>query len=89
MSGADTALKEVIQTDKILGFSFISNLDVFDLSHVSLSEHKCQDPRCASGFFCCWSINILGGCSNLLRQLKTKTQWKDSNHQILAYCQLL
>ena len=50
MSGADTASKEVIQTDKILVFSFISNLDVFDLSHVSLSEHKCQDPRCASVF---------------------------------------
>ena len=51
MSGAGTALKEVSQTDKILVFSFISNLDVFDLSHVSLSEHKCQDPRCASVFF--------------------------------------
>ena len=43
-------LKEVSQTDKIVGFPFISNSDVFDLSYESLSELRCQDPRCASDF---------------------------------------
>ena len=38
------------QTDEIVVFSFISNSDVFDLSHVSLSELRCQDPRYASDF---------------------------------------
>ena len=38
------------QTDEIVVFSFILNSDVFDLSHVSLSELRCQDPRYASDF---------------------------------------
>ena len=40
-------------------------------------------------FYCCYSsINIQGGCSNVLRKLKAESQWKDSNPQILSYCQL-
>ena len=38
------------QTDEIVMFPFISNSDVFDLSHVSLSVLRCQDPRYASDF---------------------------------------
>ena len=41
-------MKDVSQTDKIVVFPFISNSDVFDISHVSLSEHRCQDRRYAS-----------------------------------------
>ena len=62
-------------------FPFISNLDVFDLSRVSLLEHRFQDSRYASVFFYCHS--------NVLRQLKTESQWKDSNPQILTYYELL
>ena len=43
-------LKEVSQVDEIAVFSFVSNSDVFDLSHVSLSGLKCQHPRYASDF---------------------------------------
>ena len=70
---------------------FIWNSDVSDASHVSFSEHRCKDARCVF-VFCCYSpisINIQGGCSNVLRQIKTESQWKNSNPQILAYCQLL
>ena len=41
-------LKEVSQTDKIVVFPFISNSGMFDLSYVSLSENRFQDPRYAS-----------------------------------------
>ena len=43
-------LKEVSQVDEIAVFTFISNSDVFDLSHVSLSELRCQHPRYAFDF---------------------------------------
>ena len=43
-------LKEVSQVDEIAVFPFVSNSDVFDLSHVSLSELRCQHPRYASDF---------------------------------------
>ena len=43
-------LKEVSQVDEIAVFPFVSNSDVFDLSHVSLSELRCQRPRYASHF---------------------------------------
>ena len=43
-------LKEVSQTDEIAEFLFISNFDVFDLSHASLSELGCQGPRYGSDF---------------------------------------
>ena len=43
-------LKEVSQVDENAVFPFVSNSDVFDLSHVSLSELKCQHPRYASDF---------------------------------------
>ena len=41
---------------------------------------------------CCYSSinkNKQVGCSNVLRHLKTESQWKDLNLQILDYCQLL
>ena len=41
---------------------------------------------------CCYSSinkNKQGGYSDVLCQLKTEYQWKDSNPQILANCQLL
>ena len=41
-------MKEVSQTDETVEFPFISNSGEFDLSHVSLSEHRFQDPRYAS-----------------------------------------
>ena len=67
----------VSQTDEIAVFPFIWNSDVFDLSHVSLSEPRYQDPRHAS-FYCCYYLinkNLQGKCSNVLRQLKTESQW--------------
>ena len=41
-------LKEVSQTDEIVVFPFISSSGMFDLSYVSLSENRFQDPRYAS-----------------------------------------
>ena len=46
-------LKEVSQTVEIVVFPFISNSEVFGLSHVSLSELRCLDTR--SPIFCCYS----------------------------------
>ena len=43
-------LKEVSHVDEIAVFPFVSNSDLFDLSHVSLSELRCQHPRYASDF---------------------------------------
>ena len=43
-------LKQVSQVDEIAVFSFVSNSDVFDLSHVSLSELRCEHPRYPSDF---------------------------------------
>ena len=43
-------LREVSQVDENAVFPFASNSDVFDLSHVSLSELRCQHPRYASYF---------------------------------------
>ena len=43
-------LKEVSQVDETAVFPFVSNSHMFDLSHVSLSELRCQDPRYASDF---------------------------------------
>ena len=84
-------LKEVSQVDETAVFPFVSNSDVFDLPHVSLSELRCQHPRHASDFMLLLIIdkNKQGSCSNVLRQLKTESQWKYSNPQILDDCQLL
>ena len=51
-------LKEVSHVDEIAVFPFVSNSDVFDLSHVSLSELRCQHPRYASDFML--KINRVG-----------------------------
>ena len=39
-------LKEVSQTDEIVVFPFISDSDVFDLSHVSISELRIRVSGC-------------------------------------------
>ena len=43
-------LREVSQVDEIAVFPFVSNSDVFELSHASLSELRCQHLRHASDF---------------------------------------
>ena len=43
-------LKEVSQFDEIAVFPFVSNSDLFDLSHLSLSELRRERPRYASDF---------------------------------------
>ena len=80
--------KEVSQTDKIVGFPFISNSDVFDLSYESLSELRCQDPRCASDFslllisqykYIRWMLK----CATSLENWMSVKRFKSSNTSLL------
>ena len=43
-------LREVSQVDENAVFPFVSNSGVFDLSHVSLSEVRCQHRRYVFNF---------------------------------------
>ena len=51
-------LKEVSQNGGVLVLPFISNSDLSNLSRVSLSELRCQDPTNASDFFVAAYLSI-------------------------------
>ena len=83
--------KKLVRLTKLLCFHLFQTLSYLTYHMYHYQSSGVRILYMPSIFCCCSSINKnkQDWRSNVLLELKTESQWKDSNPLILSYCQLL